>query len=608
MQRNFLFRLLAVIFLAAAALKLSAQGTAFSYQGQLIVSGSPANANYDFRFTLYNAASSGTPVSLPLTNSAVPVSNGLFTVTLDFGAGIFTGASVWLDIGVRPNSSTAFSALTPRQPILPVPYAIFATSASNLVGYLQSTQIVGNIASALIAGTYSNAVNFSSAGNTFSGTFSGNGSALTSLNAGNISTGTLADSHLSSNVPLLNGTQTFTGGNTFNGPTTLNGNGTFAGVNTFSNSANYFKGSFFGNGLVGWVAINGTSTTAASDTGYMLQNASLTTVTLPASPSAGDIVRISGAGKGGWLVKENSGQTIIGNFASYPNGVLASLPLTTLPATQDYQGVAASADGSRIYVVGNGLSGSGGGSIGSVYVSSDGGQNWINISTNHLSGTYVSVACSANGKIVYAEPTGTTSAIAKSTDGGVTWTTSGNPLASGVGIACSADGSTLFNTYTSMACSGNGTYLARVTGGTVSYSITGNGASWTGVTSTPWSPSSVTCVGASSDCTRMIVGVNGGYLYATANQGQSWTQLTTSAQAWSSVWMSPDGSKFAATISKNGGINGSIIYCNVQALPNTVTTTSTGSLCGSFGSAAELQYIGSGQFMPVSSTGLLWAN
>ena len=53
-------------------------------------------------------------------------------------------------------------------------------------------------------------------------------------------------------------------------------------------------------------------------------------MTLPtASPSAGDIVRISGAGAGGWLVKENSGQSIFGNFASYRNSVVSTLPISS---------------------------------------------------------------------------------------------------------------------------------------------------------------------------------------------------------------------------------------------------------------------------------------
>ena len=71
---------------------------------------------------------------------------------------------------------------------------------------------------------------------------------------------------------------------------------TLTGVNTFTNLGNSFIGSFFGNGLVGWIVVSGTSTQAMSDAGYLLTNSQLTTITLPPSPNMEDIVRISGAG------------------------------------------------------------------------------------------------------------------------------------------------------------------------------------------------------------------------------------------------------------------------------------------------------------------------
>ena len=68
---------------------------------------------------------------------------------------------------------------------------------------------------------FSNVVIATNANNTLagtlSGTFSGNGAALTSLNAANISSGTLLDSRLSTNVALLSSNQTFTGAVQFNG-------------------------------------------------------------------------------------------------------------------------------------------------------------------------------------------------------------------------------------------------------------------------------------------------------------------------------------------------------------------------------------------------------
>ncbi len=103
----------------------SAQGTAFTYQGRLNDGSAPANGIYDFRFAIHDAASGGGDLAV-VTNSATAVSNGLFTVTLDFGAGVFTGADRWLDIGVRTNGDGAFTALTPWQAFTATPYAQLA--------------------------------------------------------------------------------------------------------------------------------------------------------------------------------------------------------------------------------------------------------------------------------------------------------------------------------------------------------------------------------------------------------------------------------------------------------------------------------------------------
>ena len=69
---------------------LHAQGTGFTYQGRLNDGAGPASGIYDLRFSIYNAVSDGVQQGGTLTNAATAVSNGLFTVTLDFGAGIFS--------------------------------------------------------------------------------------------------------------------------------------------------------------------------------------------------------------------------------------------------------------------------------------------------------------------------------------------------------------------------------------------------------------------------------------------------------------------------------------------------------------------------------------
>lgn len=106
------------------------QGTAFTYQGRLTDASGLAKGTYDLRFSAWDAASGPAQVGGSVTNAATAVSNGLFTVTLDFGAGVFTGAQRWLEIGVRTNGGGSFSTLTPRQPVTSTPYAVLAANAA----------------------------------------------------------------------------------------------------------------------------------------------------------------------------------------------------------------------------------------------------------------------------------------------------------------------------------------------------------------------------------------------------------------------------------------------------------------------------------------------
>ena len=63
-----------------------AQGTAFTYQGRLIDGANFAAGIYDFRFKLYSDSLGNTQVGASFLTNAVPVTNGLFIVALDFDA------------------------------------------------------------------------------------------------------------------------------------------------------------------------------------------------------------------------------------------------------------------------------------------------------------------------------------------------------------------------------------------------------------------------------------------------------------------------------------------------------------------------------------------
>jgi hypothetical protein len=163
---------------------LHAQGTAFTYQGQLNNGGNPSSGFYDFTFTIFNTSNGVSPATMTLTNSAVGVTNGLFTTTLDFGGSVFNGNPAWLEITVSTNGNTNFITLSPRQLLTPTPYAI---TAGNVTGVVPSGSV---------SGTYGSAVTFSNSANQFAG----NGASLTSLNASQLASGTVADVRLSSNV------------------------------------------------------------------------------------------------------------------------------------------------------------------------------------------------------------------------------------------------------------------------------------------------------------------------------------------------------------------------------------------------------------------------
>src|SRR5436190_17326885 len=95
--------ILALTFAAAMALSIHAapMGTAFTYQGRLTDGGVLASGNYDIRFDLRDAPTGGSSVGASNIVSGVATSNGLFTVTLDFGVTSFSGSARWLEIAAR---------------------------------------------------------------------------------------------------------------------------------------------------------------------------------------------------------------------------------------------------------------------------------------------------------------------------------------------------------------------------------------------------------------------------------------------------------------------------------------------------------------------------
>src|SRR5262245_43150957 len=134
-----LVTLLIVLFTGGAA----AQTTAFTYQGRLTEGSNAANGLYDFKFRLFNDASQ--VVATAPTFEDVAVTNGRFTVSLDFGAGPFDGRPLWLEVCIRAGESTGlYTTVLPLQFLSPAPSALFARRAATLInGSIQDPTFLG---------------------------------------------------------------------------------------------------------------------------------------------------------------------------------------------------------------------------------------------------------------------------------------------------------------------------------------------------------------------------------------------------------------------------------------------------------------------------------
>jgi hypothetical protein len=99
-----------------------------SYQGRLTdPGGTPLNGTYTMRFVVYNASVAGSSI-WDSGNLNIAVENGLFNVKLGVSQASFNGQALWLSIIVDGQT------LSPRQEILPAPYALSLRPGATIVG------------------------------------------------------------------------------------------------------------------------------------------------------------------------------------------------------------------------------------------------------------------------------------------------------------------------------------------------------------------------------------------------------------------------------------------------------------------------------------------
>ncbi len=115
----------------------AAVGNSITYQGELNNSGNPVNDTCDMKFQLYDAASGGSSTSSEL-NQSVTVSEGIFTVELDFGSSAFTGDARYLNIAVKCSSDGGYTTMGSRVALNATPYALSLRPGAMITGSVAS--------------------------------------------------------------------------------------------------------------------------------------------------------------------------------------------------------------------------------------------------------------------------------------------------------------------------------------------------------------------------------------------------------------------------------------------------------------------------------------
>lgn len=269
-------------------LNVAAQTTAFTYQGRLNESSLPATGLYDFQFKLFDALTGGVQIgSLQLSGpNSVTVTNGVFNVTLDFGAAAFPGAARFLEISVRVAGGGAFTTLTPRRELNSVPYAVRglnSTTADSLsaacvtcvtdaqIAALAGSKVTGTIPVAGVptgSGNYIQNTTSPQASSNFN--ISGNGTAGGTL-SGNIVNATTQFNLNGNRVLANNGLENLFAGFGAGAVNTGEANaffGFFAGISNTTGSTN----AFFGNRA-------GSNNTTASNNSFFGFSAGLNNTT-----------------------------------------------------------------------------------------------------------------------------------------------------------------------------------------------------------------------------------------------------------------------------------------------------------------------------------------
>lgn len=209
------------------------------------------------------------------------------TLTSADGSVVFATGANTLDLTVDAAASGAIDGIIPDSGISPV--VPDASGDMTFTGGTTGLTFVGGTNTVKQSGTLVVA-NGGTGATTLTGVLTGNGTSAVTANA--VTQYTVLVGGASNAVSEVSGVGT--------SGQVLTSNG--AGSNpTWQDSS--------GGGLT-WNEETGTSATMSVDNGYIANNASLVTLTLPTTAALGSIIRVVGKGAGGWQIAQNASEII----------------------------------------------------------------------------------------------------------------------------------------------------------------------------------------------------------------------------------------------------------------------------------------------------------
>jgi hypothetical protein len=318
------------------------------------------------------------------------------------------------------------------------------------------------------------------------------------------------------------------------------------------------------NGGLAWDSITA-SATAAVQTGYISTATSPITLTLPASPSAGDEVKLLVEGAGAVSVKLASTSTQAFEY----DGDLAVPSAWDTESTLQSRAIASSADGTHLAASTE---------SGAIFLSTDSGATWKMSSAAHDDlHSYGAIASSADGTVLVA---GNDLGVFKSSDSGATWSQLPTGPIKNFSLACSSDCTQILagttqgiflsrnggSTWTDVvatpeswhvAMSADGSHLLVLSDNLGGFLSTNNGMSWSKVLTYTAGGDLAGAISADGNYLFAALGTNG--VWVSLDGGRSWTNTLTNpvggpSNYWLAVACSSDGTHVAAGATVGGGI------------------------------------------------------